>query len=84
MPKKVFREVASGAKTDLPQLRRLPPEIGPGDVVMVTRLARSTRGLLDLANSVVPRPLRGGELALDGRPSGPFGGNDAVGVDWAR
>jgi DNA invertase Pin-like site-specific DNA recombinase len=38
--KKVFREVASGAKTDRPQLRRLLAEIGPRDVVMVTRLDR--------------------------------------------
>jgi DNA invertase Pin-like site-specific DNA recombinase len=45
----VFREVASGAKTDRPQLRRLLSEIAAGDVVMVTRLdrlARSTRDLL--------------------------------------
>ena len=33
---KVFREVASGAKTDRPQLRRLLSEIAAGDVVMVT------------------------------------------------
>ena len=45
--KKVFREVASGAKTDRPQLRRLLAGIGPADVVMVTRLARSTRDLLN-------------------------------------
>jgi DNA invertase Pin-like site-specific DNA recombinase len=37
---RVFREVASGAKTDLPQLRRLLAEIGAGDVLMVTRLDR--------------------------------------------
>ena len=40
------REVASGAKTDRPQLRRLLAQIGRGDVVTVTRLdrlARSTR-----------------------------------------
>jgi Resolvase, N terminal domain len=46
---KVFREVASGAKTDRPQLRRLLSEVGAGDVMMVTRLdrlARSTRDLL--------------------------------------
>jgi hypothetical protein len=30
---RVFREVASGAKTDRPQLRRLLSEIGPGDVM---------------------------------------------------
>jgi DNA invertase Pin-like site-specific DNA recombinase len=34
---KVFREVASGAKTDRSHLRRLLAAIGPGDVVMVTR-----------------------------------------------
>jgi DNA invertase Pin-like site-specific DNA recombinase len=33
---KVFREVASGAKTDRPQLRRLLSEIAAGDVLMVT------------------------------------------------
>ena len=36
----VFREVASGARTDRPQLRRLLSEITAGDVVMVTRLDR--------------------------------------------
>jgi resolvase-like protein len=41
--KKVFREVASGAKTDRPQLRRLLTEINSGDVVMVTRLDRLAR-----------------------------------------
>jgi hypothetical protein len=48
--KKVYREVASGTKTDRPQLRRLLAEVGPGDVVTVTRLdrlARSTRELLN-------------------------------------
>ena len=46
---KVFREVASEAKTNRPQFRRLLVQIGPGDVLMVTRLdrlARSTRDLL--------------------------------------
>jgi Resolvase, N terminal domain len=37
---KVFREVASGAKTDRPQLARLVSELAAGDVVMVTRLDR--------------------------------------------
>jgi len=47
---KVFREVASGAKTDRTQLRRALDALGPDDVLMVTRLdrlARSTRDLLD-------------------------------------
>jgi DNA invertase Pin-like site-specific DNA recombinase len=50
--KKVFREVASGAKTDRPQLRRLLTEIGPGDVVMVTRLDRLARSTRDLLNTL--------------------------------
>jgi predicted site-specific integrase-resolvase len=46
----VFSEVASGAKTDRPQLARLVSELAAGDVLMVTRLdrrARSTRYLLN-------------------------------------
>jgi DNA invertase Pin-like site-specific DNA recombinase len=39
----VFREVASGAKTDRPQLRRLLSEIAAGDVMMVTRLDRNRK-----------------------------------------
>ncbi len=34
--KKVFREVASGARTDREQLRRLLDRLSPGDVVTVT------------------------------------------------
>ena len=47
---KVFREVASGAKTDRSQLSRAIGALGAGDVLMVTRLdrlARSTRNLLN-------------------------------------
>jgi DNA invertase Pin-like site-specific DNA recombinase len=47
---KVFREVASGAKTDRARLRRLLDQLDAGDLVMVTRLdrlARSTRELLN-------------------------------------
>jgi DNA invertase Pin-like site-specific DNA recombinase len=54
--KKVFREVASGAKTDRAQLRRLLAETGPSDVVTVTRLdrlARSTRDLLNTLAAIV-------------------------------
>ena len=36
--KKVFREVASGAKTDRAQLRRLLGQLEAGDVLTVTRL----------------------------------------------
>jgi DNA invertase Pin-like site-specific DNA recombinase len=50
--KKVFREVASGAKTDRAQLRRLLAEIGPSDVVTVTRLDRLARSTRDLLNTL--------------------------------
>jgi DNA invertase Pin-like site-specific DNA recombinase len=43
--KKVFREVASGAKTDRTQLRRLLAQFASGDVLMVTRLDRLARTL---------------------------------------
>jgi Resolvase, N terminal domain len=46
--KKVFREVASGAKTDRAQLRRLLDTLAPGDVVTVTRLDRLARSTRDL------------------------------------
>jgi DNA invertase Pin-like site-specific DNA recombinase len=50
--KKVFREVARGGKNDRPQLRRLLAEIGPGDVMMVTRLDRLARSTRDLLNTL--------------------------------
>ena len=41
---KVFREVASGAKTDRAQLRKAIATLGTGEVVTrLDRLARSTR-----------------------------------------
>jgi DNA invertase Pin-like site-specific DNA recombinase len=56
--KTVFREVASGAKTDRAQLRQLLAQIGTGDVVTVTRLdrlARSTRDLLNTLGTIADR-----------------------------
>lgn len=52
---KVFREVASGAKTDRIQLRRVLDALDAGDVLMVTRLdrlARSTRDLLNILAAI--------------------------------
>jgi DNA invertase Pin-like site-specific DNA recombinase len=49
---KVFREVASGAKTDRAQLRRLLDQLDPGDVLMVTRLDRLARSTRDLLNTL--------------------------------
>jgi DNA invertase Pin-like site-specific DNA recombinase len=48
----VFREVASGAKTDRAQLRRLLDHLDAGDVLMVTRLDRLARSARDLLNTV--------------------------------
>jgi DNA invertase Pin-like site-specific DNA recombinase len=49
---KVFREVASGTKTDRTQLRRVVGQLAPGDVVMVTRLDRLARSIRDLLNTL--------------------------------
>ena len=56
--KKVFRETASGAKTDRAQLRRVLAQLDAGDVLMVTRLdrlARSTRDLLNTLAAITER-----------------------------
>jgi DNA invertase Pin-like site-specific DNA recombinase len=52
---KIFREKASGAKTDRAQLAKVLAKIGEGDVLIVTRLdrlARSTRDLLNVLDTV--------------------------------
>ena len=48
----MFREVASGAKTDRAQLRRVLYALGPGDMLMVTRLDRPARSIRDLLNTL--------------------------------
>jgi len=56
--KKVFRETASGAKTDRSQLRRALDQLDAGDVLLVTRLdrlARSTRDLLNTLAAIADR-----------------------------
>ena len=56
--RKVVREVASGAKTDRAQLRRVIAALEPGDVLTVTRLdrlARSTRDLLNTLGAIADR-----------------------------
>jgi DNA invertase Pin-like site-specific DNA recombinase len=55
---KVFREKASGAKTDRPELAKLLSRLDAGDVLVVTRLdrlARSTRDLLNVLDAVGKR-----------------------------
>jgi DNA invertase Pin-like site-specific DNA recombinase len=49
---KVFREVASGAKTDRAQLRRVIDQLDAGDVLLVTRLDRLERSTRDLLNTL--------------------------------
>lgn len=48
----MFQEIASGAKTDRVQLRRLVDSLVPGDVVMVTQLDRLARCTHDLLNTL--------------------------------
>jgi hypothetical protein len=54
----VWRETASGAKTDRAQLRRVLDQVDAGDVLMVTRLdrlARSTRDLLNILATIAEK-----------------------------
>ena len=50
--KKIYREVASGAKTARAQLRRGLAQLVAGDVLMVTRLDRLARSTRDLLNTL--------------------------------
>jgi DNA invertase Pin-like site-specific DNA recombinase len=55
---RIYKEVASGAKTDRAQLHRLLNALDEGDVLLVTRLdrlARSTRDLLNTLAAVTGR-----------------------------
>ena len=48
----MFREVASGAKTDRGQLRKVLAALDAGEVLMVTRLDRLARSTRDLLNTL--------------------------------
>lgn len=53
-----YRETVSGARSDRRELRRAIDALGPGDVLIVTRLdrlARSTRDLLNLVEAITAR-----------------------------
>ena len=55
---KVFKEKASGAKTDRPELAKVIRRLESGDVLVVTRLdrlARSTRDLLNVLDEISKR-----------------------------
>jgi DNA invertase Pin-like site-specific DNA recombinase len=63
---KVFRETASGAKSDRAYLRRALDQLGPDDVLLVTRLdrlARSTRDLLNILAAIASKGARFRSLA---------------------
>ena len=52
---KVYAEKVSGARTDRPELAKVLRRLGEGDVLMVTRLdrlARSTRDLLNILDTI--------------------------------
>jgi DNA invertase Pin-like site-specific DNA recombinase len=49
---KVFRETASGAKTDRTQLKKAIASLGRDDVLIVTRLDRLARSSRDLLNTL--------------------------------
>ena len=55
---KTFKEKASGAKSDRPELAKVIRRLEPGDVLVVTRLdrlARSTRDLLNVSPPTISR-----------------------------
>jgi DNA invertase Pin-like site-specific DNA recombinase len=63
---KIFREMASGAKSDRPQLRKALDAAGADDVFLVTRLdrlARSTRDLLITLDQLAAKGARFRSLA---------------------
>jgi DNA invertase Pin-like site-specific DNA recombinase len=52
---RIFSEKASGARSDRPELAKLLRAVGPGDLILVTRLdrlARSTRDLLNVLDAI--------------------------------
>jgi DNA invertase Pin-like site-specific DNA recombinase len=56
---KIFRETASGARSDRPGLARALAALDKGDVLMVTRLDRLARSTRDLLNTVAAITGRG-------------------------
>lgn len=59
--KKIFRETASGARTDRVELCKAIAKLAAGDVLLVTRLdrlARSTRDLLNVLDAVARKGAR--------------------------
>jgi len=68
---KIFREVASGAKPDRAQLRRMLDLLDAGDVLMVTRLDRLARSTSEVpsGNRPIEGPFRSHAWSSDARRS---------------
>jgi hypothetical protein len=62
--RQVFREVASGAKTDRAQLLGVLARLDAGDVLMVTRLDRLARSTRDLLNTLAAIASKGAGFPL--------------------
>lgn len=56
---KIFRETASGAKSDRAQLRRALDQLDADDVLLVTRLDRLARSTRDLLNTLAQIAAKG-------------------------
>ena len=56
---KIFRETASGAKSDRAQLRRALTQLDTDDVLLVTRLDRLARSTRDLLNTLATIAAKG-------------------------
>ncbi len=69
----VFRETASGAKTNRAQLRRAIGHLGKGDVLIVTRLDRLARSTRDLLNTLAQIAERGAGFKIPRRRFGIYG-----------
>ena len=67
---KVFKEKASGAKTDRPELAKVIRRLEPGDVLVVMRLDRLARSTRDLLNVLDERQQAWGWLQGRSRIAG--------------
>lgn len=70
---KVFRETASGAKSDRRELARALKALGDGDTLLVTRLDRLARSARDLLNTL--------DADRQGRSASPIAGQRMGGPD---
>ena len=68
---KVYREKASGAKGDRPELAKVIAKLECGDVLVVTRLDRLARSTRDLLNVIAAITERGAGFNIS--PSGMLG-----------